>query len=458
MGDVCVIGAGPSGLAASTELAARNIDFDCYEAGSGIGGVWRVGNDNGMSGIYDSLHTNISKKSMAFTSMPMPDHYPIFPHHSQVLSYLEEYARASALHGHITFRTRVTRVRPRPDGDWDVATRTRDEAVETTRRYGAVVIANGHHWDPRPPDPPVKGSEEFAGSMAHSHDYRAPTAYAGKRVLVVGMGNSACEIAAEISRSAAHTTISTRSGAHVFPKTLLGRPADRLAAGPLSDFPYFVKRPGLHLLLWLSRGTLAAYGLPKPDHRILAAHPSSSDELLVQLARGAITIKPGIAEYGRDHAVFTDGSRAHVDAVVHATGYKLSFPFLDPDLLDAANGTADLYLRTVPPAIRNLYFLGLAQPAGAAFPLFESQAGWIAELIDGTAVLPTPEHMESATRRARLRDDKKYSRSYRHGIEVDFRSFQRTLRRELRAGRRRRGTPVARRPTGRDTPAPVDAT
>lgn len=435
----CVIGAGPSGLAASKVLASRGVPFDCFEAGSGIGGLWRYGNDNGMSGVYASLHANISKESMSFSSLPMPKAYPVFPHHSKVLAYLEDYAATFALHRHITFGTEVTSVRPLDDGGWEVGRRRRgDTAAEvTTRRYTEVVVANGHHWDPRLPGPAVPGAEEFGGSALHSHDYRSPEAYTGRRVLVIGMGNSACEIAAEISRTAARTFLSAREATHVFPKMLLGRPADHLVRSPLSRIPGFLKGPAMALLLRLTRGAPAQYGLAEPVRGPLAAHPSTSDELLVQLARGAVTPKPGVASFGRDTADFTDGSREPVDAVVYATGYSLSFPFLDPAVFAARDGRTDLYLRTVPPRLPGLYFMGLAQPAGAAFPLLEPQAEWVAGLITGTVALPSPQDMTRAIGRERRSHERVYAPSYRHGIEIDIRSYQRALRRELRAGRRR---------------------
>ncbi|MFF3171512.1 flavin-containing monooxygenase [Streptomyces sp. NPDC057900] len=434
-----MIGAGPSGLAASKVLASHGVPFDCYEAGSGIGGLWRYGNDNGMSGAYASLHANISKESMSFSSLPMPENYPVFPHHSRVLAYLEDYAATFGLHRHITFGTEVTSVRPLDDGGWEVGRRRRgDTAAEvTTRRYTDVVVANGHHWDPRLPGPAVPGAEEFEGSALHSHAYRSPEPYAGRRVLVVGMGNSGCEIAAEISRTAARTFLSARDATHVFPKMLLGRPADHLVRSPLSRIPRFLQGPAMALLLRLTRGAPAQYGLAEPVRGPLAAHPSTSDELLVQLARGAVTPKPGVSSFGRDTAAFTDGSREGVDAVVYATGYSLSFPFLDPAVFAARDGRTELYLRTVPPRLPGLYFMGLAQPAGAAFPLLEPQAEWVSGLITGTLALPSPQDMTRAIGRERRSHERTYAASYRHGIEIDIRSYQRALRRELRAGRRR---------------------
>ncbi|MFD7714699.1 flavin-containing monooxygenase [Streptomyces sp. NPDC059814] len=449
-----MIGAGPSGLAASKVLASRGVPFDCFEAGSGIGGLWRYGNDNGMSGVYASLHTNISKESMSFSSLAMPETYPVFPHHSKVLAYLEDYAASFGLHRHIALGTEVTSVRPLDDGGWEVARRRRGDADVETQRYTEVVVANGHHWDPRLPDPPLPGAEDFEGPAVHSHDYRSPESYAGRRVLVIGMGNSACEIAAEISRTAARTFLSAREAVHVFPKMLLGRPADHLVWSPLSVLPRFLKDPAMALLLRLTRGAPAQYGLPEPLRSPLAAHPSTSDELLVQLARGAVTPKPGVSFFDRDTAAFADGSREPVDAVVYATGYSISFPFLAPSVFAAPDGRTELYLRTMPPRLPGLYFMGLAQPAGEAFPLLEPQAEWIADLIQGAVALPSPADMTRAIDREWRSHGRTYVSTYRHGIEVDVRSYRRALRRELRAGRRRARGAVTP-PSGMAGPAPA---
>lgn len=455
----CVIGAGPSGLAASKVLASRNVPFDCFEAGSRIGGLWRYGNDNGMSGVYASLHANISKESMSFSSLAMPDSYPVFPHHSKVLAYLEDYAASFGLHRHITPGTEVTSVRPLDDGGWEVVRRPRGgpDSEATAQRYTAVVVANGHHWAPRLPDPAVPGAEGFEGPAVHSHDYRVPEPYAGRRVLVIGMGNSACEIAAEVSRSAARTYLSARHPAHVFPKMLLGRPADHLAWSPLASLPRFLKGPAMALLLRLTRGAPVHYGLPRPVRGPLAAHPSTSDELLVQLARGAITPKPGVSSFGRNTVAFTDGSREAVDAVVYATGYSILFPFLDPAVFAAPDGRTELFLRTVPPRLPGLYFMGLAQPAGAAFPLLEPQAEWVADLITGAVAPPSPQAMKRAIDRERRHQDRTYVSSYRHGIEIDVRSYRKALRRELRAGRRRASGAVPPRSTGAGAAPAADA-
>src|SRR4051794_7722089 len=246
---VCIIGAGSSGIAAAQVLDARGVPFDCFEKGSQVGGNWRYENDNGMSSAYRTLHINTSRRVMAFTSLPMPDHYPDYPDHFQMAAYFDEFVDHFGLRDRIGFRTEVTRVEP-ADGEWAVTTRA-EGGGENTERYRAVVVANGHHWDPRWPEPAFPGSGEFEGEQLHAHHYREPDVLRGKRVLVLGLGNSATDIAVESSRIAEETFLATRRRAYVIPKYIKGKPIDELSnpitsmtppAGP-RFFPIAAPRP-----------------------------------------------------------------------------------------------------------------------------------------------------------------------------------------------------------------------
>ena len=197
---VCIIGAGGSGIVACQVLNARGIPFDCFEKGSQVGGNWRYENDNGMSSAYRSLHINTSRRVMAFKTLPMPDHFPDYPNHFQMAAYFDEYADHFGLREKIRFRTEVVSVEP-ADGEWEVTVEDADGERET-ERYRAVLVANGHHWDPRWPEPAFPGAEEFEGEQMHAHHYREPDVLRGKRVLVLGIGNSAVDIAVESSRIA----------------------------------------------------------------------------------------------------------------------------------------------------------------------------------------------------------------------------------------------------------------
>src|SRR4051794_4794858 len=220
--------------------------------GSAVGGNWRYLNDNGMSSAYRSLHINTSRQIMEYKSFPMTDEYPTYPNHVQIAQYFDRYVDHFGFRDKIQFRTEVTDVSPGTNGGWDVTVRPRDSAQTRTERYGAVLVANGHHWDARLPEPAYPGTDTFTGTQVHSHDYKTFEGYEGKRVLVLGIGNSACDIATETSKVSARTFLAMRRGAHIVPKYLFGIPTDHLTTSPLARSPFlWMRRLGLSVLLRL---------------------------------------------------------------------------------------------------------------------------------------------------------------------------------------------------------------
>ncbi|HEY0641335.1 MAG TPA: NAD(P)-binding domain-containing protein [Pseudonocardiaceae bacterium] len=436
---VCVIGAGSSGLAACQVLGARGLPYECFEAGSEVGGNWRYLNDNGMSSAYRSLHINTSRDVMEFSTFPMPRSLPNYPNHFQIAAYFDSYADHFGLRRHIRFRTEVTSVTP-ADGRWDVTTRHRDTGEERTTRYRAVLVANGHHWDPRWPEPAFPG--EFEGEQTHAHHYRVPEPYRGRRVLVLGIGNSAADIAVETAAVSERTFLAMRRGAHVVPKYLLGRPFDALAKTPLTRLPLPVQRAFLAFSLRVAQGRMTDYGLPEPDHKVLSAHPTVSADLLNRLGHGDITVKPTISRLDGEKVHFADGSVERVDAIIYCTGYRISFPFLDPAVVSAADNRIGLFRRVVDPDHDGLFFIGLVQPLGAIMPIAEAQSRWVADLLDGAATLPSRRAMHREIAAYRRATARRYVSSKRHTIQVDFMPYQRALEAERRAGARR----AARRP------------
>jgi dimethylaniline monooxygenase (N-oxide forming) len=314
---VCILGAGCSGLVAAKILHERGIAYDCFEKGSGIGGLWRYNNDNGMSAAYKSLHINTSRDKMAFSDFPMPQTYPDFPHHSQVLSYFESYVDHFEFRDKITFQTEVSWIQPLPDGTYDVTTKN-PAGQQRIRNYKTVMVANGHHWKPRKPE----FAGEFTGRCLHSHDYREASSMEGKSVLVVGMGNSGCDIACDISRVAERTYLSTRRGAHIIPKYIFGRPLDVLAPPWMwRTLPFRLFQMLFGAALRLSRGKLKRFNLPMPEHRILEEHPTISSDLLNQIGHGKIAVKPNIQELDGSKVHFIDGTHNEIDIVIYAIGY-----------------------------------------------------------------------------------------------------------------------------------------
>jgi dimethylaniline monooxygenase (N-oxide forming) len=425
---VCIIGAGSSGLTACQVLGARGIDFDCFEKGSKIGGNWRYENDNGTSSAYRSLHINSSRKLMSFKAFPMPDDYPDYASHEHIAAYFDAYAERFGLREKIAFRTEVVSVDP-AGGGWDVTVET--DGQRHTNNYRAVLVANGHHWDPRWPEPPFSGSGEFAGEQIHAHYYREPDVLEGKRVLVLGIGNSAVDIAVEASRIAEKTFLAMRRGAYVLPKYLGGKPIDDASPPAMSRLPLAVQRFFMARLLKLAVGEMTDYGLPKPDHKLLEAHPTVSSELLSRVGHGDIAVKPNIDRFAGGRGVrFGDGSEEEIDLVVYCTGYKISFPFLAEQVFATTDNRMPLYRRVVAPEHPSLYFIGFIQPLGPIMPIAEAQSEWIADLLGGKAVLPSLPEMRDEIAGYQRWMDRRFVSSKRHTIEVDFHPYLRQIRRE----------------------------
>lgn len=425
---VCIIGAGSSGIVSAQVLDARGIPFDCFEKGSYIGGNWRYENDNGMSSAYRSLHINTSRRVMAFKSLPMPDHFPDYPDHFQMAAYFDEFADHFGLREKITFNTEVLRVEP-AGGEWEVT--VAGPGRERSERYRAVLVANGHHWDPRWPEPPFPGADRFEGEQLHAHHYREPDVLRGKRVLVLGIGNSATDIAVESSRIADATFISMRRGAYVLPKYINGKPIDELTHPLASMLPLSVQRFFASRALGIAAGDVTAYGLPRPDHKLFEAHPTVSSELLPRIGHGDIAVKPNVERFSGGRRVrFADGSEEEIDLLVYCTGYKISFPFFAPEVFSAPGNRLPLYRRVVSIERPGLYFIGFIQPFGPIMPLAEAQAGWVADLLAGRVRLPPAEEMRRDVAAEEARMERRFVASNRHTVEVDFYPYLREIRRE----------------------------
>jgi hypothetical protein len=380
---------------------------------------------------------------MEYRTFPMPSDLPDYPSHWQIAAYFDAYVDHFGLRDAISFRTEVVKVEPRRAGGFDVTLRVRDEHGDVSepevRSYSHVVVANGHHWDPRWPEPAFPGADTFTGEQTHAHYYKTVDGYADKRVLVLGIGNSASDIAVEASRVAAETILSMRRGAHVIPKFLFGVPTDHLTSSPLARGPLPLQQLGMAAMLRVAQGRVTDYGLPRPDHAVLHAHPTVSDDLLTRLGHGDITVRPNIDRFEGSKVFFVDGTAAEVDTVVYCTGYKVTFPFLDERFVTARDNHVDLYRRVVDPDHPGLYFVGLIQPLGAIMPLAEAQSEWVADLVSGEGALPSYDEMRRQIRIYDERLAKRYVASKRHTIQVDFHAYLAEVVRERRTSRERAG-------------------
>lgn len=428
---VAVIGAGISGLTAGKALQDYGVPYTVFESGDRIGGNWAFKNSNGVSSAYRSLHIDTSRRALSFRDLPMDDRYPDFPHHEEIHEYLSEYADAFGLLDRIRFDCAVTSARRLPGGGWEL------EAGGDTHRFDVLAVGNGHHWDPRWP----QFAGEFGGPTVHSHHYIDPTEpfdLRGKRVLVVGIGNSAVDITSELSRKgvASKVFISTRSGAWVLPKYMLGRPADML----VKTSPYLplkLQHAFADLMPRLFSGRMEDFGLPTPNHRFHQAHPTLSSELLLRLGSGDAVAKPNVAELMGTQVRFVDGSVEDIDAIIYATGYNVTFPFFEEEFLSAPENRLPLYKRMFKPELDDLVFLGLAQPLPSLFPFIELQSKVLARYAAGLYALPSPAEMQRAID-AEERFNAGFNSSPRHTMEVDGYLYEHDFRtRELPAGLKR---------------------
>ena len=420
---VCLIGAGSSGIAAAKTLHERGIPFDCYELSDRVGGNWVFENKNQVSSSYRSLHINTSRTRMEYSDYPMPETYPDFPRHDQIAEYFDNYVDHFGFRDKIRFETGVEHVARRPDGVFEV----RIQGGETLE-YDAVIVANGHHWDPRFPEPAFPGSDTFEGEQLHSHYYKEESQLTGKDVVVLGMGNSGMDIAVDASYYARNTYLAARRGVHIVPKYMFGKPSDTL--GGSEKVPFAVRAALFRRLLKMQVGDLTNYGLPEPDHKFGQAHPTISGRILDRLAHGAITAKPNIERLEGDRVFFTDGSSVHADLVIYCTGYKITFPFFDEDFVAAKDNQLRLYKFMFHPEVAGLYFLGLIQPLGAIMPIAERQSQLIARHLIGAYALPDRAAMEHDIDKKLEAMHKRYVASKRHTIQVDFHPYLREIRRE----------------------------
>jgi cation diffusion facilitator CzcD-associated flavoprotein CzcO len=434
----CVIGAGPAGLLAARALSHAGIPYDQLERNPRVGGIWDIEND--WTPMYETARFISSKKVSHLPGFPMPDHYPDYPDHRQVLAYLESFAEAYDLGPRIRFQTTVERAEPEREGSWIV---TLDDGER--RRYRGLFVCSGNTWDPNLPDYPGElGAESF-----HSVRYRSPEVFRGKRVLVVGGGNSGVDIACDAAREARSARISLRRGYHVVPKHILGQPAD-VFAGRVS-LPYWLERPFFELLLRAVVGDLRSYGLPEPDHPILASHPIVNTEVLDHLRAGRLEARPDVDRFDGDTVRYVDGRADEVDLVVFATGYRVTYPFLDRDLFRWISKYPDLYLSGFHRERDDVCCLGLHQTDGGAFAFFDTIADMMCNFIRDQDERPE----RAAELRALKRVDRPdlsggvpYVSSARHATYVKRSEYRRYCARLMkRMGWARYGTSRPPRPS-----------
>lgn len=421
-----IIGAGPAGLATAVALKKATISFDMVDAGQKVGGIWDI--ERGDTPMYDSAHFISSKTLSGFQDFPMPSGYPDYPSHHLVQAYLESYAAHHRLAGDIRFQTKVKAVEPLGK-DWKVTF----EGGES-RTYRGVVCATGITWHQNLPS--IEG--DFGGTVLHSFDYRDTSIFEGKRVLIIGGGNSGCDIACDAARVAKRAYISLRRGYYFLPKYTLGMPSNLFKEKYKLPNKYLDTKVSELLLNKVLVGNLENYGLSKPDHGLMESHPIMNSRLLHYLGHGDIVAKKDVLRFSGKQVVFADGTTESIDVIIAATGYKRSFPFLAETALPKKKDQKeiDLYLEIFSKSHDNLFFVGGIEVASAVFGLFSLQGALIA------AYLQAKEHSTNSyqnflsdkqTKRINLIGKNKYIDSMRHHRYVDKVRYQKILQQQLKS-------------------------
>jgi dimethylaniline monooxygenase (N-oxide forming) len=428
---VCVIGAGVAGLAAAKQLHQSGISFDCYDPRDRVGGIWAYTEQAGITSAWSSLNMNSPRGTYEFSDYPMPASYPDFPRHTQMWAYLNNYVDHFGFRRHIHLNTSVQHLDPQEDGSWLVTISTGQ-----TVRYDAVVVANGHHNEPLLP----AYTGQFAGREIHSRDYRHREPYQDKRVLVVGFGNSGSQIAVDVSHTAQDTFLSMRRGGWLVPHYHLGKPIHKWFSGRDS---YLMEK----YLPWPLSGMISTFfyrlllgypekfGLPKPDHHFGAELLTISENLINRIGDGRIHIRPEVTGVDGHTVTFSDGSQETVDEIIYCTGYKLTFPFLNPAIFDAPDNHVRLYQRIFLPSRPTICFIGALQANAWGFlPIFEIQARLVARYFCGEYAPPSPEEMEREIERDAQLIAKQFVDSPRNHYMINGYVYMADLEQEIKRG------------------------
>uniref|UniRef100_A0A8C9MFV6 Flavin-containing monooxygenase n=1 Tax=Serinus canaria TaxID=9135 RepID=A0A8C9MFV6_SERCA len=402
---VAVVGAGVSGLAATKCCLDEGLEPTCFEQSQDIGGVWRYTEhiEAGRPSLYASVISNTSKEMSAFSDFPFPEHFPAFLPNALLLDYLRRYTEHFGLREHIRFGSTVVSIRKRPDfattGQWEVVTEAGGK--QTSHVFDAVMVCSGSFSEPSLPLQCFPGIERFRGQRFHSRQYKHPDVFQGKRVLVVGMGNTGVDIAVEASRVAAKVTISTTRGAWLLSRVSEhGYPWDMILNTRLMTLiktklpaPLSWRLINYKVNQWFNHEN---YGL-QPENSWLVREPLVNDELPSYILTGRITIRPGVKEFKDSSVLFHNCPEEEpIDVVVFSTGYTISFPFLEESIIRVENKHMSLYKYVFPPRLQKptLAVLGVIKPFGAIMPVAEMQARWVSRVFKGLCQLPPQAVME----------------------------------------------------------------
>ncbi len=428
----CVIGAGPSGITALKNLLDLNLDAVAYDLNDQVGGNWIYSEEISHSSVFDTTHIISSKLLSQFEDYTWDDHFKYtgavvsnYPSHQELKHYFHSYATFFDLVRFIQFKTRVLKCWLENDL-WkvEIGKHGKSEVEEFTH----LVICNGHHWNPRYPK--YDGIENYKGQIIHSHEYKNALPFKDKRVLVIGGGNSACDVAVETSRIAQSVDISWRRGYRILPKMFFGLPSDIVMSRFVKfRLPLWIRAKLADMTVRIITGSNKNYGLPEPEISVVGSHPTINDELLYRINHGKIKPVPDISKFEENSVVFKNGKFEHYDIVIACTGFIITHPFFDKSFIDYSEGKVPLYLKMMHGEINNIYFIGLFQPLGCIWPGSELQSKIMAREIAGK--WKRPENLKNLIKKEIENPHYNQIDTPRHTITVDFHKFRQQLLKHL---------------------------
>jgi len=419
---VCIIGAGPSGLPAIKNISEAGISVVAYDYNSDVGGNWIYNEKESHSSVFETTHIISSKTLSQYEDYPFKPEVSDYPSHEELRNYFQSYAKYFNLYRHIQFNTLVKSCVRLDNGHWEVTTIKDDN--EYVEIFTDLVVCNGHHWEPKYPN----YSGKFTGDFLHSHLYKKAASFANKKVLVIGGGNSACDVAVETSRVSTKTAISWRRGYRIIPKFLMGKPTDVFAI-KMNFLPIFLRNLLAGFIAYINNGSNKIYGLPEPDHKFGATHPTINSELLYKIRHGKIKPRVEIERFEGKKVFFKDKSKEDFDVVIACTGFVLAHPFFDKKFLNYSEGPVPLYLKMFHPTYDNLYFIGMFQPLGCIWPGAEQQSKLAALALKGS--WKRPANIDVLCEREVTHPHMKQINTSRHRITVDFHRFMRDLKTQI---------------------------
>ena len=424
MKNVAVIGAGPSGITAIKNFAEAGFSVTAFERCSGVGGNWRFNDPSGHSSVFETTHIISSKYTSFYEDYPLPESASDYPSHTELLNYFNSYADHFDIKKLIKFGTEVRHCSQNKDGSWQITWKNLNNDEIHENHYDGLIVCNGHHHEPRYPEYPGN----FAGEYIHSHDFKSAKPFTNKKVLVIGGGNSACDVAVETARVSKETHISWRRGYYLIPKFMYGLPVDMYA---LKNrwMPSFMREPFTKLMLQIFQGKNKDIGLQEPSQNLFGTHPTVNSELYYAVRHGKVSPHKDIERFDGKTVHFIDGTKDNFDVVIACTGFKIKHKFFDKEFLSFEEGKVPLLHKMIPANIKNLYFIGLFQPLGCIWPGAELQSKLAAKHLKGSWKPKKP--LDILIKKELDNPDVNQIDTPRHTITVDDFSFRQRLKKEL---------------------------